>query len=212
METPTKTKSHFIFDCETTGFIVPNYGPENPHQGRMCQVACLLLDENFREVSSYYALIQLEEHVEINKGAYEKHGISKEMCDRFGVPIQAALIQVDALSCKSTHQVAYNIAFDQGFITHEERMIFGNQNELLKFRNPICTMKLTTDICKIPYPSGKAGYKWPKQEEAYKILFNEELVDSHNALADVRACARIYKYLWDEGFYMDDETKVVPME
>lgn len=197
----TKTKSHFIFDVETSGFIVPNYERNNPHQGRIMQIAALLLDENFKEVSSLYCLIQQEEHVLVNQGAYDKHGISKEMCDRFGVPIQAALIQVDALSVKSTYQVAHNIKFDSSFISHEESMIFGAA--VLEFKNQICTMQLTTDICKLSYPSGKKGYKWPKLEEAYKHLFKEELQGSHNSLNDVRACAKIYKYLWDEGFYMD---------
>jgi len=51
-------------------------------------------------------------------------------------------------------------------------------------------MAVTTPICKIP---GKYNdYKWPKLAEAYRHLFNEEIKDAHDALADVRACARIY--------------------
>lgn len=49
-------------------------------------------------------------------------------------------------------------------------------------------MKASTEFCKIP---GPYGYKWPKLEELYKILFNESF-NAHNALDDIRATARCF--------------------
>ena len=60
-----------------------------------------------------------------------------------------------------------------------------------------CTMKSTTDICRIPSPRG--GYKWPKLGEAYKHFFGEELQGAHDAMNDVRAAMRIYFHLKNGG-------------
>ena len=57
-----------------------------------------------------------------------------------------------------------------------------------------CTMKQTTNLCKLPgrYPG---SYKWPKLAEAYSHIFNEDLQDAHTADADAKACARIFFHL-----------------
>jgi len=45
--------------------------------------------------------------------------------------------------------------------------------------------------CKFPSKSGR-GYKWPILTELHLQLFEEEFTDSHNAGADVEACAWCY--------------------
>ena len=50
-------------------------------------------------------------------------------------------------------------------------------------------MKSTTDFCQLP---GPYGYKWPRLEELYQKLFGEDFENRHQALADVRACAKCY--------------------
>jgi hypothetical protein len=56
-------------------------------------------------------------------------------------------------------------------------------------------MNAKTSICKLEQKNGKAGYKWPKLREAYFHCFGEELKDAHDALVDVRATARVLKWL-----------------
>jgi len=52
--------------------------------------------------------------------------------------------------------------------------------------------------CKIPKSSGY-GYKWPTLNELHLQLFQEEFTGSHNAGADVEACARCYFELKRRG-------------
>jgi DNA polymerase III epsilon subunit-like protein len=60
----------------------------------------------------------------------------------------------------------------------------------------ICTMKATTEYCRI---ESKHGYKYPKLEELYGILFGEDLNNAHNAINDVYATAKCYWKLREMG-------------
>lgn len=66
--------------------------------------------------------------------------------------------------------VGHNIDFDVKVVGCE--MFRYNINNELSSKRRICTMKSTTDLCKI---SGSYGYKYPKLQELYKKLFNKIL-------------------------------------
>lgn len=187
---------HMIFDVETSGFLVPNYPFEHPKQGRILQVACLLLDELFEEQAFFHSYIDIPEQVEINSGAFDVNGITNDMCKKFGMPIEAAIINLDAFRSKSKYQVAHNISFDLKMIHHEETAIFGKAR--FTCQNSICTMALMTPICKLP--SKRGGFKWPSLEEAYFHVNGKAIENPHHALSDVRATASIFKYLVQEGY------------
>jgi hypothetical protein len=53
-------------------------------------------------------------------------------------------------------------------------------------------------FCRLPSKSGR-GYKWPTLAELHLQLFEEEFTGSHNAGADVKACARCYFELRKRG-------------
>ena len=60
-------------------------------------------------------------------------------------------------------------------------------------------MEATTDICKIPPPRG-SGYKWPKLEEAYRILVDPVGFEgAHDAMVDVEACRKVFYALKNGG-------------
>ena len=89
--------------------------------------------------------------------------------------------------------VAHNIKFDSQLIDIE------NQQSDFKVdwrqRKFICTMELMTPICKLP--SQRQTYKWPKLQEAYNYCFKEDFKGAHDALSDVRATARVLRWLVD---------------
>ena len=59
-----------------------------------------------------------------------------------------------------------------------------------------CTMLNTVEIVKIP---GRKGYKWPKLDEAYRILVDPDGFEgAHDALADVKACRKVFYNLKKE--------------
>jgi hypothetical protein len=67
-------------------------------------------------------------------------------------------------------------------------------------KHGFCTMKTPQVVswCKLSAKSGR-GYKWPTLNELHLQLFQEEFTDSHNAGADVEACARCYFELRKRG-------------
>jgi hypothetical protein len=63
-----------------------------------------------------------------------------------------------------------------------------------------CTMKSATNIVCIPKAKG-SGFKWPKLIETHLHAFNEGFEDAHTAMADVRACKRVYFWLKEQGAF-----------
>lgn len=68
-------------------------------------------------------------------------------------------------------------------------------------------MKTTSDLYMIPSIIRGQKYKWPTLSEIHTHLFNEPFDDVHNALSDVRACARCYFELRKQGFFKDLRAK-----
>lgn len=60
-------------------------------------------------------------------------------------------------------------------------------------------MQESTDLCQLPAKFG-IGYKWPTLSEAYTFVTGgEELVGGHDAMVDAEACAKVFRYLVEEG-------------
>lgn len=51
----------------------------------------------------------------------------------------------------------------------------------------LCTMQSSVNLCQIPYPSGRKGFKWPKLTELHRFLFERDFENAHTALGDVEA-------------------------
>ena len=60
----------------------------------------------------------------------------------------------------------------------------------------MCTMKLSTDYCKIP---GRFGYKWPSLSELHIKLFGEDFEEAHDASVDINATERSFWRLKQVG-------------
>ena len=88
---------------------------------------------------------------------------------------------------------AYNNDFDFSFL--EDRNI--------KFPKKLpCPMKLCTPILKLPKRNGKAGYKWPSVEEAYKYFFPEsKYIEAHRGADDAKHEAEIVYKLYKMGVF-----------
>lgn len=192
--------SYLIFDTETTGFPRKDLPANHPEQARVIQLAALLLDEQFKERACFHTLIKPDGWT-ISPGAQAVHGISNEDCELYGIPIKFALKSFLSLERQSSCNVAHNLKFDNNMLNLEYAAeendsfneVLNHYPKLIKRIADFCTMEATTDICKLP--SKRGGYKWPKLKEAYLHCFGEELQDAHDALADCRACAKIFRWL-----------------
>lgn len=187
-----------VFDTETTTFPSANLAPSHPAQARIVQLAWVLLDDTFKERSCFNSLIRIPSSVRIAEGARKAHGITEEDCEKYGAPVNDTLaIFLDRFANSSTF-VAHNIKFDMQLVNIEHELLYGPLGYGPK--DQFCTMEAMTPICQLPFANGKRSYgnqkyKWPTLQEAHQHAFGQRFEGAHDALADVRATARIYKWL-----------------
>lgn len=117
-----------------------------------------------------------------------EHGYTTEHNILQGIPMPKALTLFIEHYRKCRYMIAHNMAFDFKIVGAE---MLRYQQNTGGYRLPkICTMEASTNFCRLP---GKGrGYKWPKLEEVHRILFQQEFDGAHDALADVKACARVF--------------------
>ena len=189
--------NHLFFDTETTGLPFNNFEKGHPEYPHILQIAVLLTDENFIEQAAFSSLVRIPKEAIIHPKALEAHGITKEKTEKFGIPCEVAMIMFNELMMQSDYQVAHNFKFDYTMLKKAESYYF--QKEFLEFTKPVCTMELTTNILKLP-GKGHNKYKWPKLQEAYEYYYKKQFDKAHDALADCRACAAVYKAYKEQSF------------
>lgn len=178
-----------IFDTETTGKADFTKPPEHECQPRLVQLGALLLDEELETVGEMNFIIKPFPGLVYELGAVEKHGITYEYALKHGVTELLVLNLFVEWLGMAKRIVAHNIKFD-GIILGRALNVYGLE---VKPPEPYCTMQSSTNVCKLPGRGGE--YKWPTLQEAHQILLGTGFEGAHDAMADVRACARIYEHL-----------------
>lgn len=182
-----------FFDTETTGKANFKAPPNHPSQPHIVQLAAILFTDEAEEVGSLNAIIKPEGWL-IPAEAAAIHGITTEKALACGIPAMSALAVFSNFLHYADLLCAHNIDFD--LLVTQVALIRlpgnGAQKCFDKLDNieTFCTMHATTLLCKLPGNYG--DYKWPKLTEAHKHLFGTDVEGAHDAMADVRACARIY--------------------
>ena len=179
---------YLFFDTETTG-IPRNYNSpitDLENWPRMISIAWVMYDDNRNLFESVEWLIKPEGFT-IPEAVSAIHHITTEIAERNGIPLREALERFSFALSQASVVVGHNLSYDVK-IVGAEMLRCGIENRL-QSKRMICTMKASTDYCKIPGPYGN---KWPKLNELVGILFKEELVGAHDALTDIKATARCY--------------------
>jgi DNA polymerase III epsilon subunit-like protein len=177
-----------LFDVETTGKADFKRHVLDPCQPRIVQLAALLVEDD-HELACLNVVIEPDGFL-ISDDAARIHGITNARARDIGIPIAPVLESFHSLIERSSWIVGHNIAFDI-FVAQVEFAKRSYANPFLE-KPTFCTMKSSTDICRLP---GQYGYKWPKLSEVYLFAFQEELVDAHNAMTDLRATFHVYNWL-----------------
>ena len=184
-----------VFDTETSGLPKERnpsiYDTDKwPH---VMQVSYIIYDTETGEVDETYdAYIKLNTWVIVDPVSIQIHGITQEIMDKKGIPIQEALIHLrDALG-KVDLCVGHNVSFDKRFIIVE-----GVRNNIrMNFPTDYCTMKNSKNICKIQFTfsDGTKGFKYPKLMELYEHLFPDIPAPQnlHNSFADTIVTLKCY--------------------
>ena len=179
---------YLFFDTETTGL--------KPYQDHIVQLAWILADE-YREVVGRGNLIVAPDGYTIPPGAARIHGITTAKARACGEALDDVLHDFNRDAVDAHILVAHNLDFDLAILrTAYRRAMYQSP---LEGKVAICTMKSSTQWCRLPFSSGRSGYKWPKLEELHAKLFGYPFANAHDASADVEACMRCYFALLDRG-------------
>ena len=192
---------YLIFDTETSGLpknprLLAEYVENWPH---IVQLSWGLYNDDGSLISMNDFIIRPVGFT-IDEDSTKIHGITTEIALREGNMIKDVLYKFKEDWKKVSFVCAHNLDFDLNVIGAE----FYRANYRLGSRNirkKICTMKQTTEYCKIPFSNSKyhSKYKWPRLQELYFKLFNKEFSNAHNAKYDVIACAKCLFHCIENG-------------
>lgn len=185
----------FLCDFETTGLLKPGDWLLQPG---IVQVGALRLysrceeekyAEYLEEKDAIDTFINPEVPFEWEKKAIETHGITPEMV-KDAPTLFAFFDRFAEMATGCDTWAGYNSQFDKKVLKHQlER--YGLEMNFPWPRQEIDVMELAKNHMAM---QGKRGTKPPKLEEIYSALFNETF-KAHDALADIRATARVMKEL-----------------
>ena len=187
--------AHLFFDVETTG-LPKNYKAhysQIDNWPRIVQLSWLLAGPNGDVLKESDNIIKVDFPIPAESSRI--HSITNEVTEQRGVTISEVLKDLLADFEKADCIICHNISFDLAVLQSE--LLRANLEPEIK-KDLLCTMKNSTDYCKLP---GNYGYKWPQLEELYKICFGRSIQNAHNAMADVRATHEVFFHLVREKVF-----------
>lgn len=181
-----------IFDTETTGMYNFRALPSDHSQPEVLQL-CAKMSVDGKVVSSINVFVTGEK--EIEEKAYEVHRISREFANSIGISRRRMCLLFQGMAEQADVIVGHNVDFDVKMLTAAMIREGGNA-EIFKKKAIYCTMRESTNICKIPSPKKPGQFKWPSLAEAYGILVDPRgFENAHDAEADVLATHEVYRVL-----------------
>lgn len=150
---------------------------------RVIQIAWIYLSEDLKTKTENKFFVKPDGWSVPKEPFWIEKGYSTERCEKEGTPLKIILEMLINDINRAKYMVAHNVDFDHNILGAE--MIRYGVRATTK-TSKICTMKIGTDICRIPGNYDK-GYKWPKLEELYRYLFGKDFIGAHDALSDVNA-------------------------
>lgn len=116
-----------------------------------------------------------------------KNNMSTQRCMDEGIDMELVLEEFCSDVDTVDLLIAHNIDFDHKVLSAEMiRYNIKPTKRVPKF----CTMKSTTDLCKLPGQYG--SYKWPQLIELHQYLFGCDFEGAHDAMDDVRATGKCF--------------------
>jgi DNA polymerase-3 subunit epsilon len=181
-----------VFDTETTGLPPKNRQCMDPAQWpHIVQLSYLIYDTDADKIQDFKdVIISLGTHIPLPDEAIAIHGITRTMSLQQGVDIRIALFDFKTALMQCGKCVAHNLEFDTNMLQMEAR-----RNQMsLHFPSSYCTMRVGTNLCKLPSQYG-TGYKWPKLLELHEHLFQRTPKNAHNSKIDTIVTLRCYHML-----------------
>lgn len=192
---------YLFFDTETTGkhlrFDAPVSQVEN--FARLVQLGYIITDD--KNIMVEQEFIIKPEGFEIPIEASNVHHITTEIALEKGQNIKDVLDDFAFWVGVCDTIIGHNIEFDLGTIGAEYWRLY--QKDLFAGKKTVCTMKSSTEFCKIPNPfrtrRNVGAFKYPKLAELFKALFGVEMGAAHTALQDIQNTVKCYFALVEKG-------------
>ena len=192
---PNKEIHYLFFDTETTG-LPDDYNASTYYINnwpRLVQLSWITTDEDCNILSENDHIIY-PNGFSIPEDASQLHGITTKIAQDKGESLEVVIEEFMEDFNATKIIVGHNISFDKKIIGAE--LIRLGKKDVMNSKESICTMKSSTDYCKIP---GYRGYKWPKLQELHKKLFGYEFEDAHNSMCDINATLKCFKEMKKKG-------------
>ena len=186
---------YLFFDTETTGLPRNWKAPVTDLNNwpRMIQIAWILCDDKGNRIDSNGFIIKPENFI-IPIEASRVHGISTEKAINEGEDLKKVLMIFNELVDQADFIVAHNISFDEKILGAE--LLRKEIPSDFEQKRKLCTMKASTDYCRLP---GPYGYKWPKLSELHIKLFGVDFDEAHDASVDINATEKCFWEMRSKG-------------
>lgn len=179
-----KDKNVLIFDTETSGL-------NNNYELLSISYSSGIFNTTFsnNEIKNYFRS-NTKYQIDEKSKSFEINGLSQLFLEENGIPINELFdkIKDDLNNCD--YLIAHNINFDIGILEKEaERNNREDILQILKSKPKLCSMLGIMNTMKLPKKLSwsKDKYGWPSLKEFYKFCFNEQLVQDHKSINDVKA-------------------------
>lgn len=183
---------YLIFDTETTGLPKRWDAPISDVENwpRAIQIAWQLHDEMGNLVEHQEYLIK-PEGFNIPFDAEKVHGISTELAEEQGFPLNKVLTEFNRVLSKAKFVVGQNVGFDINIMGAEFYRSGIEESSLTRLPVLDTCTEITAELCQLP--GGRGGkFKLPTLTELHNQLFGNGFNEAHNATADVEATARCF--------------------
>jgi DNA polymerase-3 subunit epsilon len=184
-----------IFDTETTGLptkrVDAAFGPNIwPH---IVSIAWMVLDSDTNKILTQKSYVVKPEAWVIPEESTAIHGVIHDYALRYGKELGPVINEF--LETEYDILVAHNLAFDENVLMNAILWDL-KRPDFQGFKKPkFCTMNLSRDMCRLPYPSGYPGLKPPKLVELYEHIFHKKPIKSrlHGSFYDTKILCDILK-------------------
>lgn len=195
-----------VYDTETTGKFDFKAAWNAPHQPNLLQLGYKVYSRDKKVIWEVGHLVDSTTFPTwdgIEPEAQAIHGVDEVSIRLYGSSTDKTMKAFNFWAEKCNLFVAHNDPFDTKIMECFAFRAGFNPTLVFNGQKKYCTMTTSTQICKIPQPSGRGGYKWPKLNEAYPFFMDgAQFKDAHNALADVNACGDIFWKHVERGMYV----------
>ena len=184
-----------IADVETTGLFGKNqhYSTDFALFPKIVSIAWQLLDEDQKLFNKEYHVIRPDGY-EIPEESQVIHGISTEQAIACGKDMKTILRHFIIDAQEADKIVIHNAFYDCSVIKANLLCLGVDKNianEALAKEKRVDTMMKTIKFVGAEYANGNPG-KWPRQEELYFKLFQEEMKGAHDSENDVENLKKCY--------------------